>query len=499
MAVNWDKILGAPVGTAAPGSSGASSTLTTLMQMSPSAAQDYVNQLQGLTQQQKQALLAQLAQMRTQGQQPQQASMQPTTPTPQAQQAAQPGTGFQCAPGAPGLGTQPQANTPISQLVQQQPAGSQSKTDNQSSLYTSQPPAAVNDPMTIGGAAISGMTQDEMWKYASQALGFDAKAAYQSYATGWSAATQNHGWRTDTQSGQADANLTQAQAPNAWLQSTITAFEGQFAPVIDLYANVFGQETGQTMSAATRQSLSQALQNATPDIRASIQAEMITMQQGSPKPTTLQQNALNAAITKNDPVAYQAALSQYQDSSAYTKWASDNKAAMTALEGYVGTGGFLYNMFSDAVRTTPSVQSDAAHAAITAAFTAVGMIPTAADYASLAKATPDEIQQALFNKPLPSDPKVPYGTYTAVKAYVDPLYAQYFGAPPTQDQLMSYMGMNQGQILDHIMASPSKQLPGATVGRYSQLKGFADSAVSSIGYGVSDQVIAAAHKGMQTP
>jgi hypothetical protein len=35
MAINWDKILGAPVGTAAPGSSGASSTLTTLLQMSP--------------------------------------------------------------------------------------------------------------------------------------------------------------------------------------------------------------------------------------------------------------------------------------------------------------------------------------------------------------------------------------------------------------------------------------------------------------------------------
>lgn len=507
MAIDWSKVLGGQVGGAGPGSSQADEIMQALAQMTPEQQRQYVAQLQNLTAQQKQQLLAQLQQTGqpqggAQGGQAPQTAPAATPFTPPAQ--GTPLSGLPSVGGQP-LGPQTFAPTPLPSFIQPH---------DPNSPYTPAPATQQGQPQLPGATSFPNMTQDEQWNYATQALGYDSKAAYQAYVNGARAAIENGAGErayTDVQSDQAKWSV---KPPNQWLQETITASEGQFAPVIDFYATYFANETGGTMDAATRQQLMQAVQGADPEARATIQAAAIALQTPQPPPTAAQQTQINNAIKAinaagSDPTKLQAAQQQYQNainayqststSNPYGAWVAANQAAQTTLANYIGTGGFLYNMFTTAVQTAPNMEAQAQQQSILKAFQAVGMTPTPAAYTALAKATPDEVQQYILTQPLPSDPKVPYGVYQAVKNTVDPLYLQYFGSMPTQDQLMGYMGMNQDQIMNHIMGSPSKQLPGATVGRFNQLKSFADSMVPSIGYGVSDQVIAAAHTGMQKP
>lgn len=511
MAVNWSQVLKGQVGGAGPGSAQASSTLAALQQMTPQQQQQYVDSLPDLTSQQKQQLLQQLQQ---QGTAP---APQPVTGTPLS-----PASGG--LPGA-GIGTSPLGpQQPFAPQQTGQPIQSMTPQPDPNALYRVPPLTPTPTP------AILGFSPQDAWQYASSALGYDSKAAYQSYVSNYQQSLDAAHIKMGVYRGEGPSASASNPPPpldqNAWLENTIQTSEGQMSPVVEYYANTYAQETGQTMPASVRQQLLATINAAGPEVRASIRAQAVAMLTPPPPPTAAQQELIASAGTALQAAQTTAAADQsqanltalataqtaYQNAvnattnpgttanpSAYGQWLGDIQTAQTTLTNYVGTGGFLFTPFSTAVQSAPNMVQQQQQASILKAFQAVGMSPSPAAYAALAKATPDEVQQYIATQPLPDDPKIPYGVYQATKSNVDSLYLQYFGSMPNHDQLMGYMGMNADQIQQHIMASPSKQLPGETVGRFAQLQGFANSMVPAIGYGVSDQVIAAAHTGMQKP
>lgn len=324
----------------------------------------------------------------------------------------------------------------------------------------------------------------------AQVAGTDAatlQAQYQAYTRGMAqarAAYTGHGALAgDPQGLQAGAQLTLPQFAQQVAQSTI----GPWAAVLDAIASIWQSQYQQDMPLELRQQILASLNGLPPDQKKAVLLNAMYY---------MQQKATSVANRQvfDQTGNYTAQLLSSLPSSILTYSPAAGGGFGTGSLGTVGIVGTYAQL-----HPSPFLQKETIDAGIANQFQqALNRAPTAADMAKLGpNPTATEVDSYINSQPLPDDPKVQYGTYQNVKKFVDPLYAQYFGTQPTSDQLMAYMGMNQQQITDHIMASPSTQLPGATVGRYVQLRGFADSLVSKIGYGVSDQVIAAAHAGMQ--
>lgn len=267
-----------------------------------------------------------------------------------------------------------------------------------------------------------------------------------------------------------------------WVASQVTSIEGKYAPILNAYESAWEQTNNGPMPPELRQQMRAQLQNMPP----------------------AQQQALDSVLY-NYLTALQAAQSSTLD--PYQK----AQAEQSALATVHGNFPLLDTTFNDYQSTHISSTAEANYAAqqqqnfIQTYVQATGAWPTQDQISKYGTLPVTEQQQAIDNSNMANLPMT-YADYQQTLSLLNAggggsgatTWQEAFGGDPRPEQVYNLRGMNAQDIRGYIDNSPSKEIPGMSIGTYGNLQQVGED-VSTKLFGSSDssQLIQMFHEANQ--
>lgn len=445
-------------------------------------SQGVIDQMVQQVQPQVQAALTSQSQVAgqpvTQQPAPQQATLTAATPT--APSLAQPTS----APAAAGTPNDPTATTGGAEGATTPGSATAvgGNTTSELQTYQQQFDAAGATVPTGAAQGVGGvMGTSQQLQYLAGYLGV-APEQVQSQYNAYVASTAATGSRAQ---GGAQGASSPGSTPlpiDQWVASQVTSIEGKYAPILNAYEQSWEQTNNSPMPPELRQQLRQQLQNLPPG----------------------QQQALDTTLY-NYLLDYQAAAAPGLD--PYQK----AQALQTALSTVHGNLPILDQVFNNYQSTHISSTAEQNYEAqqqqsfIQTYVQATGKWPTDAEVKQYGTLPAVEQGQAIDNATMANLPMT-YAQYQETLGLLNSggggsgatPWQEAFGTDPTPEQVYNMRGMNAQDIRGYIDNSSSKEIPGMTIGTYSNLQQVGED-VSTKLFGSSDssQLIQMFHEANQ--